>query len=112
MARIVKSSGRVIVIVPNTFCIWYKVGKSVAVIMKNFEFGYEEDYSPHRLEEVMTRAGLVIEKKFGLQAIPPLATNDKEILPQEWRKRIGRIEQTFPLKHFYAYTIGMIARKP
>ena len=58
MARVTKSSGRVIVIVPNTFCIWYKVGKFVAVMMKNFEFGYEEDYSPYRLEKVMIRAGL------------------------------------------------------
>jgi len=112
MARVTKSSGRVIIIVPNTLCIWYKVGKFVAVMRRNFEFGYEEDYSPHRLEEVMIRAGLTIEKKFGLQAFPPFATNDKEILQLNWRKRIGRIEQVFPFKHFYAYTVGMIARKP
>jgi ubiquinone/menaquinone biosynthesis C-methylase UbiE len=111
MARVTKSSGRVIIIVPNTFCIWYKVGKYVAVMMRNFEFGYEEDYSPKRLETAVRRAGLEIEKTFGLQALPPFATNDREILNISLRKNIGLIEKVFPCKQYYAYTIGMIARK-
>ena len=56
MARVVKPSGKIVVIVPNTLCLWYKAGKSVAVLLKNFEFGYEEDYSLPRLEHAMERA--------------------------------------------------------
>lgn len=111
MARVTKSSGRVIIIVPNTLCIWYKVGKYVAVMMRNFEFGYEEDYSPKRLETAVRRAGLEIEKTFGLQVLPPFATNDREILSISLRKNIGLIEKLFPFKQYYAYTTGMIARK-
>jgi len=111
MARITKPSGKVIIIVPNTLCLWYKAGKFVAVMMKNFEFGYEEDYSPHRIENATRRAGLTVEKIFGLQALPPLATNSREVLPLTLRKRIGLIEQAFPKKQYYAYTVGVIARK-
>lgn len=112
MARVTRPSGRVVIIVPNTLCLWYRAGKSVAVIMKNFEFGYEEDYSPGRLKIAAARAGLVVEKTFGLQALPPLATNDREILPVRLRKIIGLVEKAFPKKQYYAYTVGIIARKP
>jgi SAM-dependent methyltransferase len=112
MARVTKCSGRIIIIVPNTLCIWYKAGKCVAVMMKNFEFGYEEDYSPKRLKTAVRRAGLEIEKTFGLQVLPPLATNDREVLRQSLRKKIGFVEKALPLKQYYAYTVGIIARKP
>ncbi|WAC05028.1 MAG: class I SAM-dependent methyltransferase [Methanoregula sp.] len=111
MARITKPYGKVIIIVPNTLCLWYKAGKFVAVLVKNFEFGYEEDYSPRRIKNAMRQAGLTTEKIFGLQALPPLATNDREVLPLTLRKRIGVIERAFPKKQYYAYTVGVIARK-
>jgi ubiquinone/menaquinone biosynthesis C-methylase UbiE len=111
MARVTKPSGRVIIIVPNTLCLWYKAGKFIAVMMKNFEFGYEEDYSPSRLKTAARNAGLEIEKTFGLQALPPLATNDREILSASIRKKIGNIEKIFPGKQYYAYTVGIVARK-
>jgi len=112
MARVVRPSGKIVIIVPNTLCLWYKAGKSVAVLLKNFEFGYEEDYSLSRLKHAVERAGLIVEKRFGLQAFPPLATNDREILPVSLRKILGQIEYVLPAKHYYAYTVGVIARKP
>jgi SAM-dependent methyltransferase len=111
MARVCKPYGKIIIIVPNTLCPWYKAGKSVAVMMKNFEFGYEEDYSPRRLNTAAERAGLIVEKIFGLQALPPLATNDKEALRINLRRKIGSVEKVFPFKQYYAYTVGIIARK-
>jgi len=111
MARIAKPGGKVIVIVPNSLCHWYRLGKFVAVLMKKFEFGYEEDYMPNRLKTVISKAGLVLEKTFGLQALPPLATNDKELFPAKLRMKFGRIENLFPGKQYYAYTVGVIAKK-
>ncbi|MCK9580877.1 MAG: methyltransferase domain-containing protein [Methanoregula sp.] len=112
MARVTRPSGKVIIIVPNTLCLWYKAGKTIAVMMKNFEFGYEEDYSPKRLKTAAARAGLVVEKAFGLQALPPLATNDREVVGVDLRRKFGRIESVFPFRQYYAYTVGIIARKP
>jgi ubiquinone/menaquinone biosynthesis C-methylase UbiE len=111
MARVVKKGGFVIVIVPNTFCPWYKIGKWIAVILKKFEFGYEEDYSLSRLRSVITAANLTVISEFGLQALPPLATNAHELLPMSLRKRIGRIETILPFKQFYGYAVGIIAQK-
>jgi hypothetical protein len=99
------------VIVPNTYCLWYKLGKYIAVALKNFEFGYEEDYSLSRLRDVITASGLSIISEIGLQALPPLATNAHEILPERMRKTIGKIENLLPFKQHYAYAIGIVAKK-
>jgi SAM-dependent methyltransferase len=111
MERITKRGGRIIVIVPNSLCLWYRFGKFIAVLLGKFEFGYEEDYTPNRLVTACEQMGLKPERIFGIQALPPLATNDKELLPEPLRKKIGRIEKHFPLKQFYAYTVGVIAKK-
>jgi SAM-dependent methyltransferase len=111
MARVTKSSGKVIIIVPNTLCLWYKTGKFLAMLTKKFEFGYEEDYSPNRLKDTTKRAGLKVEKIFGLQVLPPLATNEIELLRINWRKKIGHVEDLFPFKPYCAYSVGVIAGK-
>jgi len=111
MARVTKKGGYVIVIVPNTYCLWYKLGKYIAVAFRNFEFGYEEDYTLPRLRSVITASGLTIVSEFGLQVLPPLATNANELLPERIRKAVGRIENILPLKQHYAYAVGIVARK-
>ena len=63
MARVLKPTGRLLVILPNTYCLWYKVGKWVSVMMKNFEFGYEEDYSPTRLKNAIDSSRIRLLKK-------------------------------------------------
>jgi SAM-dependent methyltransferase len=107
MTQITKPGGNVIVIVPNSLCLWYRIGKFVATLFGKFEFGYEEDYTPNRLKKLFNQEVTV----FGLQALPPLATNDKELLPESIREKIGRIEKYFPRKEWYAYTVGVIAKK-
>lgn len=111
MARVVRSGGHVIVIVPNSYCPWYRLGKWIAVALGKFEFGYEEDYSISRLREVVRSAGLSIVTEFGLQALPPLATNAHELLPEGARRQIGKIEHILPFKKYYGYAVGIIARK-
>ncbi|MCK9307197.1 MAG: class I SAM-dependent methyltransferase [Methanoculleus sp.] len=111
MARVTRRGGEVIVIVPNTFCLWYKIGKEVAYRMKRFEFGYEEDYSPIRLRATLEDAGIEVGQCFGLQATPVLATNDREILPFPARRKLARLEKYFPLREYYSYAVGIVGRK-
>jgi len=111
MARITRKGGRMIVIVPNTFCLWYKFGKEVAYRMKRFEFGYEEDYSPFRLKTTLEETGVEVGKCFGLQATPVLATNDREILPFPVRRRLARLEKYFPFREYYSYAVGIVGCK-
>ena len=111
MARVVRPGGHVIVIVPNTYCPWYRLGKWIAVAAGKFEFGYEEDYSLSRLRSVIGAAGLSVVSEFGLQALPPLATNAHEILPERLRRPIGRIEDILPFRRHYAYAVGVVAKK-
>ena len=111
MARITRSGGKVVIIVPNSYCPWYRAGKWVAVAFGNFEFGYEEDYSFSRLRDVAVKSGLEVILVFGLQALPPLATNAHELLPVGVRRTIGHIEKFLPFRRHYAYAIGIVARK-
>ena len=111
MVRVTKKGGFVVIIVPNSFCPWYRIGKSVAVIMKNFEFGYEEGYSLVRLKTTLESSSVSIVNSFGLQALPPLATNSKEVLPLKLRKKLGAIENYLPKKQYYAYAVGIVAKK-
>jgi SAM-dependent methyltransferase len=113
MARITKKGGYVMIIVPNSCCIWYRVWKYLAYRVKKFEFGYEEDYSVKRLTTLINDSctDLKIERIFGLQALFPLATNRSELMPEDIRKKIGKIEDYFPKKEHYGYAVGIIARK-
>jgi len=108
MARVTRRGGRIIVIVPNTFCLWYKIGKEIAYRMKRFEFGYEEDYSPRRLRTTLEEAGIEVQELFGLQATPVLATNDKEIVSLPFRQRIAQLEKYYPFREYYSYAVGIV----
>lgn len=111
MVRVTKKGGFVIIIVPNSLCPWYRLGKFVAVMLKNFEFGYEEDYSLDRLKKTVESCNVSIVKIFGLQALPPLATNSKELFPARIRRRLGAIEDFLPKREYYAYAVGIVAKK-
>lgn len=111
MARITRRGGQIIVIVPNTLCLWYKLGKEVAYRFNRFEFGYEEDYSPGRLKRTFEEVGINVTRCFGLQATPVLATNEREFIPFPIRRKFARIEKFFPFKEYYSYAVGIVGCK-
>jgi len=111
MSRITRKGGQIIVIVPNTLCLWYKLGKEVAYRVKMFEFGYEEDYSPRRLRQTFEEAEIKVKRCFGLQATPVLATNEKEFIPLPIRRKFASIERFFPFKEYYSYAVGIVGCK-
>lgn len=111
MARVTKRGGSIIVNVPNTLCFWYVAIKYMLMILKKWEFGYEESYSPGRLEKAVKEAGLSAVKFTGFLFIPPLATNNKEALPLKFRKKIALLEKYLPLKQYYCYSVCVLCKK-
>ncbi len=111
MKRVTKRKGRLLILVPNGYCLWYLLYKKIGNLLGYWRFGYEEDYTVEKLKKVLLEAGLKVEKKFGLQALIPLATNYSQILPEEVRKVFVHLEKIFPFKQYYAYSLGMIVRK-
>lgn len=108
MSRVAKKGGKVIIIVPNSYCLWFRLWKFLATKLKGgYEFGYEESYSPKRLKETIQAAGLKPVRFFGLQALPPLATNNSEALPQAAREKLSFIDALLPFKQYYAYGLGI-----
>lgn len=112
MARITKKGGYVIIILPNKYCFWYRAVKIATIkITGKWEFGYEEEYSLPRLKNLVQRAGLKIEKTFGLTVLPPFATNRIEILPLSVRKHLIHLDKLFPFREYYAFGTGVICKK-
>jgi SAM-dependent methyltransferase len=109
MVRVTKKNGVIVIIVPNTYCPWYRIWKWYKG--NNFEFGYEEDYTAERLVSEANKCKLNIHGTFGLQILPPMATNSWEIFPESTRKWIGYIEDYIPFKVQLAYAIGIFATK-
>lgn len=111
MARVTKKGGYVLIIVPNKYCIWYKVLKSAAIIMKKWEFGYERDYSHKQLVSLFLKANLIPLESVGLMILPPLATNNREMLPENLRKKLMGLDRIFPRPHHYAYAVGVLGKR-
>jgi ubiquinone/menaquinone biosynthesis C-methylase UbiE len=98
--------GEIVVIVPNSHCLWYRFFKMSMKMLNKWDFGYEEDYSVKRLKRLSK--GMKIKKLFGLQVLLPLATNNYEALPLKIRKMFTSLEKLFPFKQYYAYAVGII----
>lgn len=111
MARITKSGGFVLVIVPNRSCLWYRLLKSTARKVRKWEFGFERNYSYHELEDLYHEANLEVMDKVGLMVFPPLATHSREFLPENTRRRLMIIDKIFPNRHLYAYAVGILGKK-
>ncbi len=111
MARVTKKRGKVIIIVPNRSCLFYQFFKWLSRRFNTWDFGYEEDYTIKRLRNVVEKAGLRVNCFFGLQALPPLATNNTQLLPRFLRIPFIYLEKLFPFKQYYAYGLGVICEK-
>ena len=112
MARVTKQGGYVIIIMPNTLCIWFRIYKYLTIkITGKWEFGYEESYSIIRLKRIIKKSKLKVIKKFGLQVLLPLATNRFEILPLKFRKYLIYLDKLFLFREYYAFGIGVICKK-
>ncbi len=111
MARVTKHGGEIIINVPNSLCLWYILIKKVLVLLKRWQFGYEESYTLWRLERTAKEAGLRVISTTGFLAFPPLATNNMELLPFKLRKKIAVFEEYFPFKQYYAYSVCIRCKK-
>ncbi len=112
MARVTKKDGYVIIILPNTLCVWYRIYKWISTqVTGTWMFGYEESYTSARLQHLVKRAGLQIVRPFGLQVLPPVATNRYSLLPLSLRKALAYLDDIFPFRSQYAYGTGVICKK-
>tara|TARA_Y100000310_G_scaffold345688_1_gene468297 strand:- start:2345 stop:3034 length:690 start_codon:yes stop_codon:yes gene_type:complete len=112
MARITKVGGYVVIVLPNKYCLWYQLYKWFTTkITGTWEFGYEECYSSARLKNLVRRAGLQVVETFGLQVLPPLATNRSEAVSLKIRKKVMKLNKLFPSSALYAYGTGVVCKK-
>jgi len=111
MARVTKNGGEVIINVPNSLCLWYLLAKAVLKVSGRWKFGYEESYTPARLSAAVREGGLKITGLTGFLALPPFATDDREVLPLGLRRILASIEKALPLKEYYCYSVCVSCKK-
>ena len=111
MVRITKTNGLVFVVVPNKYCLWYRMFKAISQRRGKWQFGYEEHYSYPELSLLFARAGLRPIKRVGLLPIPPLADNNRELVSEQSRRKLMLIDNFIPLKGLVAYGLGLTGRK-
>jgi len=111
MVRVLKPGGILIIIVPNTLCIWYRLVKWITKMAGKFDFGYEEDYSPKRLKGIIDHTSVSVDRYFGMQVFPPLATYKKSYAPIRIRRILCKVEKYVPFREYYSYAIGVIGKK-
>ncbi|MAF50486.1 MAG: hypothetical protein CMH64_00170 [Nanoarchaeota archaeon] len=111
ISRVTKKTGEIIIIVPSSNCIWYRIFKKSMIMLNKWDFGYEEDYSIRKMKLLVKGTDLKIKKFFGLQALLPMSTNNVEVLSEKYRRLFVGIEKLFPFKQYYAYAVGMVLEK-
>ena len=124
-ARLLKPGGHVIVDVPQTFH-YYTVGKKVLIAMDKWFAGWETQFTPNQLEDLVRAEGLEVARTYGDWMVPGL-----------WYRAVRKILMTrlgwklpmmpfwvnmgegwrrwFSTKRLSLYTtptIGVVARKP
>ena len=111
MARITKKGGYVVIILPNKYCLWFRLYKKIAQLGGFWEFGYEREYSVPMIKKLARESNLEIKRLFGLQAMVALATNKMEIVPLSLRKHLIGVDKLFPWKQYYGFGVGIICKK-
>ncbi len=112
MTRVLKNRGRLIIIVPNSLCLWYVFGKKIAQILGKWRYGYEGSYNPHRLNKLVRKAGLKDVSNTGLLLFPPSNNGFNQIYPKTFSKIFKKIEKVLGrFNAYFAYALVVTGRK-
>jgi SAM-dependent methyltransferase len=124
-ARLLKPGGHVIVDVPQTFH-YYTVGKKILIAMDKWFAGWETQFTPKQLEELVKAEGLEVARTYGDWMVPGLwyrAVRKILLTRLGWKLPMMPFwipigegwRQWFSTKRLSLYTtptIGVVARKP
>jgi len=103
MMRVTKPGGKVLIMVPNKYCIFYQMYRML------FWHIEENPYSFSRFKKEFFEYRN--KKFFGLHAFIPFASSKTELLPEKIRSKIVKIDKIIPFKKYHAYAIGVILTK-
>lgn len=128
-ARVTRSSGRVVVDVPQTFHL-YTVMKQILIALNAWFAGWETQFTPGQLEGLLSGSGLVVRRTYGEWMVPglwyrvvrevvkrgtglalPLEPRGPRWWASAWerlRERLGRSR----LALYTCHVIGTVGEKP
>ncbi len=112
LARVARKGGRVVVIVPNTLCLWYVLGKNLARLLGRWRFSYEGSYTLWGLKKLFSSAGLRVESSSGFQLFPPSHDGFRRLYPHVFYMLFSGIEKRIKnLNKYIAYVVAIVGAK-
>lgn len=69
MLRMTKVGGKVIIMVPNAWCIEFQIMQAIEKILKTWQYGFEDDMSPRRLKRMCDELGLNVSSSYAFNPI-------------------------------------------
>ncbi len=121
--RTMKTTGRIIADVPQTFTL-YTIKKKISIARGKWFAGWETQYTPHRLKRTLEQAGFQAIDAYGwgfdfrgfllLDRIDTLGKNrfGHPVIPRFLRNPIGRLWRRFERSHicdYLRFSIGIVA---
>lgn len=87
MATVTRPGGRMLTVVPNAACLWYRVGKAWLIRRGRWRFGFERHLSARAMRRFARRIGLENVRTRAVLLFPP-ACDGYRILYPRWIRRV------------------------
>jgi SAM-dependent methyltransferase len=112
MARVTRPGGRVLAVVPNAACLWYRWAKAWLIRRGRWRFGFERHLSARAMRRFAQRVGLNHVRTRAVLLFPPACDGYRVLYPR-WIRRVLDVLETVlaPLTRVLGYALIVTGTK-
>ncbi|MBN1918674.1 MAG: class I SAM-dependent methyltransferase [Verrucomicrobia bacterium] len=112
MARVTRPGGRVLAVVPNAACLWYRWAKAWLIRRGRWRFGFERHLSARAMRRFARRIGLEHVRTRAVLLFPPACDGYRMLYPR-WIRRVFDVFETVlaPLARVLGYALIVTGTK-
>ncbi len=112
MVKVTKRGGKLLISVPNTFCVWYTIAKPILYSLKLYPYHDESSYNFLELENMLKSRYLKVIKSHGLQLFPHSFTGFNRIYPKWLADIFDKVESNVgPINKVFAFAVICLGEK-
>ena len=106
MARVTRPGGRVLAVVPNAACLWYRWAKAWLMKRGRWRFGFERHLSARAMRRFARRIGLNDVRTRAVLLFPPACDGYRMLYPR-WMRRVLEVFEVLlaPLARVFGYAL-------
>jgi len=112
MARVTRPGGRVLAVVPNAACLWYRLAKAWLMKRGRWRFGFERHLSARTMRRFARRIGLHDIRTRAVLLFPPACDGYRVLYPRWIRRVLDVFEAVLaPLARVFGYALIVTGTK-